>query len=158
MGWTKRDFIAQAYEEIGLAQSVFDLSPEQLQSALRKLDAMMATWNARGLRLGYPLPSSPGDSELTTDTEVPDRANEAIYTNLAIRLASAVGRPVSDDLKRTAKQAYDALVYVKASDTPARQMPSGMPAGAGHKRVDQPFLDPPEDAIDVGADGELDLD
>lgn len=110
MGWTKRDFIAAAYEEIGLAQSVFDLSPEQIQSALRKMDSMMATWNARGIRLGYPLPSSPGESELTTDTEVPDRANEAIYTNLAIRLASAVGRPVSDDLKRVAKQDRKSVV------------------------------------------------
>ena len=52
MGWTKREYIEQAFEEIGLASYVFDLTPEQLQSALRKLDAMLAEWNAKGLRLG----------------------------------------------------------------------------------------------------------
>ena len=51
MGWTKRQYIEQAFEEVGLAAYVFDLTPEQLQSALRKLDAMMAEWNAKGLRL-----------------------------------------------------------------------------------------------------------
>ena len=48
MGWTKRQFVAQAFEEIGLASYVFDLTPEQLQSALRRLDTMMAAWNALG--------------------------------------------------------------------------------------------------------------
>jgi hypothetical protein len=54
MGYTKRQFISAAFEEIGLASYVFDLQPEQLQSALRRLDAMMADWNAKGIRLGYP--------------------------------------------------------------------------------------------------------
>ena len=56
MGWTKRQFIEQAFEEIGLAAYVFDLTPEQLQSALRRLDAMMAGWNTNGIRIGWPMP------------------------------------------------------------------------------------------------------
>ena len=56
MGYKKRQFISAAFEEIGLASYVFDLQPEQLQSALRRLDAMMADWNAKGIRLGYPAP------------------------------------------------------------------------------------------------------
>lgn len=56
MGWTKRQFVTQAFEEIGLASYVFDLTPEQLDSALRRLDTMIASWNALGIRLGYPLP------------------------------------------------------------------------------------------------------
>ena len=39
MAWTKRDFITQAFEEAGLGSYVFDLTPEQLQTALRKLNA-----------------------------------------------------------------------------------------------------------------------
>ena len=35
MGYSKRQFVAAAFEEIGLASYVFDLQPEQLQSALR---------------------------------------------------------------------------------------------------------------------------
>jgi hypothetical protein len=42
MGYKKRQFISAAFEEIGLASYVFDLQPEQLESALRRLDAMIA--------------------------------------------------------------------------------------------------------------------
>ena len=78
MGYTKRQFVTAALEEIGLASYVFDLQPEQLQSALRRLDALMAEWNGKGIRLGYPLPSSPQDSDLDEESNVPDSANEAV--------------------------------------------------------------------------------
>jgi len=64
MSWTKRQFITQAFEEIGLAAYVFDLTAEQLDSALRRMDSMVAGWNANGVRIGYPLPGSPEDSDL----------------------------------------------------------------------------------------------
>lgn len=74
MGWTKRQLITQAFEEIGLAAYVFDLTPEQLQSALRRMDAMVAGWNSNGVRIGYPLPSSPDSSNIDADSGVPDFA------------------------------------------------------------------------------------
>ena len=103
MGWTKRQFIEQAFDEIGLASYAFDLTPEQMQSALRRLDTMIAAWNALGIRLGYPLPSSPQDSDLDEQTNVPDRSNEAIYTNLAIKLAPSYGKQVMPDTKARPK-------------------------------------------------------
>jgi hypothetical protein len=48
VGYTKRQFVTSAFEEIGLADYVFDLQPEQLEGALRRLDSMMAEWNAAG--------------------------------------------------------------------------------------------------------------
>ncbi|OYW93885.1 MAG: hypothetical protein B7Z23_04325, partial [Pseudomonadales bacterium 32-61-5] len=87
MGYSKRQFISAAFEEVGLASYVFDLQPQQIESALRRLDAMMAEWNAKGIRLGYPLPNSPESSDLSAESQVPDSANEAIITNLAIRIA-----------------------------------------------------------------------
>ena len=84
MGYTKQQFVSAALEEIGLASYVFDLQPEQLQSALRRLDAMMADWNGKGIRLGYPLPSSPQDSDLDEETLVPDSAYETIICSLGI--------------------------------------------------------------------------
>ena len=71
MGYTKRQFVTSAFEEIGLADYVFDLQPEQLEAALRRLDSMMAEWNAMGIRLGYSMPSSPQDSDLDEQTNVP---------------------------------------------------------------------------------------
>ena len=51
MGYTKRQIIEAACEEIGLANYAFDMQPEQLQAMMRRLDAMMAEWNAKGIRL-----------------------------------------------------------------------------------------------------------
>lgn len=159
MGWTKREIITQAFGEIGLASYVFDLSAEQLQSALRTLDSMMASWNARGLRLGYPIPSTAGGSDLDHDSGVPDRANEAIVTALAIRLASSVGKAVSPELKQTAKAAYDALL-LRIAMPPEQQFPSGMPAGAGNKAygTGSEYLTGPTEGLAAGDDDDLEFD
>jgi hypothetical protein len=156
MGWTKRQFVTQAFEEIGLAAYVFDLNPEQLQSGLRRLDSMMATWNAKGIRLGYPLPSSPQDSDLDEQTNVPDASNEAIYLNLALRIAPSFGKTPSVDTKATAKAAYDNLLSLAAMPM-EMQLPGTLPVGAGNKpwNIDQPFVNPPVDPLLAGQDGEI---
>ena len=158
MSWTKRQFITQAFEEIGLAAYVFDLTPEQLDSALHRLDTMLATWNAKGIRLGYPLPSSPQDSSLDEQTLVPDSANEAIYTNLAIRLAPSFGKTPSVDTKTAAKSSYDVLLSLAAMPT-EMQMPSTLPVGAGNKpwNIDQPFVNRLVDPVLAGRDGPLEF-
>lgn len=158
MGWTKRQFIEQAFEEIGLAAYIFDLTPEQLQSALRRLDAMMAGWNANGIRIGWPIPSSPDNSELDVDTKVTDVANEAVYTNLAIRLAPGFGKTISADAKQYADAAYSNLLNQTAAPTPERQYPNTMGRGAGNKpwrNVNNPFLRKPEAPLAAGEDSEI---
>jgi hypothetical protein len=157
MGWSKQDLIKRALGKIGLASDVFDASAEQLQDAMQDLDAMLAAWNARGIRLGYPIPSTAGGSQLTDDSNLPDSAIEAVVANLAIRLAEDVGKTVSPRLALIAKQGYDALL-ARAALPPQMQMPSGMPAGAGQERgTGQPFLDPPTDDIEAGPDGVLEF-
>ena len=156
MGYTKRQFVTSAFEEIGLADYVFDLSPEQLESALRRLDAMIAEWNAKGIRLSYPLPSSPQDSDLDQETFVPDAAYEAVITNLAVRIAPGYGKTVLPDTKMVAKGAYDTLLQ-RATFPLEQQFPDTMPSGAGNKPwwYDNPFLQQPVDPVDAGPDGPL---
>ena len=158
MSWTKQQFITAGFEEIGFADYLYDLQPEQFESALRKLDSMMATLNGRGIRIGYPIPSSPENSSLAEETNVPDWANEAIYTNLAIRLAPSMGKQVSRETKVTAHRAYTELLS-RSVQTREQQLPGTMPAGAGNKTwsIDQPFLDPPSDPLEVGPDATLDM-
>ncbi|MFA6093973.1 MAG: packaged DNA stabilization gp4 family protein [Elusimicrobiota bacterium] len=157
MGWSKQDLIKRAFGKIGLAPSVFDLSAEQLQDALQDLDAMMAAWNARGIRLGYPLPSTAGGSLPADDSGLPDAANEAVVANLALRLAEDLGKAVSPRLALIAKQGYDTLL-ARAALPPQMKMPSGMPAGAGQERGSgRPFLDPPDDDLEAGPDGVLEF-
>jgi hypothetical protein len=154
MSWTKRQFVEQAFDEIGLASYTFDLQPEQLQSALRRLDTMMATWNAKGIRLAYPLPSNPQDSDLDQNTEVPDSAFEAIYTNLAVRIAPSFGKQVALEVKVAAKQGYDVLLQ-RATAPIEMRMPSTMPVGAGHKLYDDPFVEYPDRLVQTGSEGFL---
>lgn len=161
MGWSKRQFVVQAFEEIGYANYVFDLEPEQLQAACRRLDSMMATWNGKGLRLGYPMPTNPQDTDLDTQTGVPDAANEAIYTNLALRIAGTVGKTVSPETKAVARDAYRQLL-LKIAQPMEKQFPATLPRGAGNKPWEggneSPFMPEPENPITVGGDGPLEFD
>jgi hypothetical protein len=157
MSYTKRQFVVAAFEEVGLASYVFDIQPEGLQSALRRLDSMLAEWNAKGIRLGFPLPSNPQDSDLDEDTFVPDSANEAIITNLAIRIAPSYGKNVSPDTKVIAKQGYNTLLS-RAAIPAQQQLPGTMPAGAGNKPLrshDNPYLIRPVDPVLAGPDGPI---
>jgi P22 tail accessory factor len=162
MGWTKRQFVEQAFEEIGLAAYVFDLTPEQLQSALRRLDAMMAGWNANGIRIGWPIPSTPDASDLDVDTKVADVANEAIYLNLALRTAPGFGKVLSPDTKADADAAYSNLLNQTAAPTPERQFPNTLPRGAGTKPWrsfnSNQFVKTPDDPLLAGEDNKLNFD
>lgn len=156
MGYTKRQYIEAAFEEIGMANYVFDLQPEMLESALKRLDSMMAEWNAKGLRLGYPLPSSPQTSSLDEESNSPDSAWEAVITNLAIRIAPGYGKAVLPDTKATAKSAYNTLLQ-RAAFPLEQQLPQTMPIGEGNKpwRWDDPYMPQPADPVDAGPDGPL---
>jgi hypothetical protein len=161
MSWTKRQVVLNAYEEIGLAEYAFDLQPEQLQAALRRLDNMMATWNSRGLRLGYPLPPNPQNSDLDTPTNVTDEAIEAMVGNLAIRIAPLFGKTVSPDTKAAARAAYSALLSRRTEVVERRVDVNAIPAGQGTKYWrfnSDPFLADPNVPITTGPDGILELE
>jgi len=64
MSWTKRQLINKAFSVAGLASFVFSLTPDQLQDALLSLDSQMGTWDGQGIRVGYPLTTSPENSDL----------------------------------------------------------------------------------------------
>ncbi len=154
MGYTKRQFVQEAYSEMGMADYVFDLSAEQMQSAVRRLDAMMAMWSGRGIKLNYPIATEPENVDLDTETDVPDYANEAIILNLAIKVAPGHGKTLSQDTKASAKEALTTVLNHAAMPM-EMQFPEGMPLGAGHKPARYPFtsipveqeIPKPEDSI-----------
>ena len=159
MSYTKRQFVSAAFGSVGMAAYVFDLEPGQIQNAVRTMDSMIAAWNAEGIRISYPLPSSPQDSDLDQETNVPDSANEAIVMNLGIRLASEFGKTISPDLKTVAKKAKSILLSLSTKPID-KQYPSTLPVGAGNKqfRNDRVFFPVPEDKIAVGDDDVLEYE
>ena len=160
MGWTKRQFIEAAFDEIGIASYAFDISPGQFQAALRKLDAMMAEFNARGIRLAYPLPGTPDGSDLDSLTDVPDGAVSTVVLQLAIRLAPSYGRPVMPETKSNAARALESIMAQQAAPK-EMDFPQTCPIGAGNKQFNQwwsPFVRPPQVYVDAGGDGPIEYD
>lgn len=158
MGWTKKQLVEQAFIEIGKNPSIFNIDPDDMQSALRTLDSMMASWNNRGIRIGYALPSSPDSSELDSDSGLPDWANEAVYLTLAVRLAPSIGKTPTQQTLLAARTAFATLPN-RSAFPPEQQFRAGLPSGAGNKPERTPnytFLPPPVDALTAGqADNEI---
>ena len=162
MSWTKRQIVNAAFEDLGLGSYEFNIQPEQRQAALYRLDAMMGEWNAKGIRIGYPLPASPEDSDLDTESNLPDAANRAVYKNLAVEVAPTMGRIAPKELLIEAKKAYTTLFAFVKVPPKSRGYGGFMPAGAGHKMWRNGYkgiaLPKEADQVESGADGPIDLE
>jgi hypothetical protein len=151
--WSKLDIIQQAFSEIARGAQEFDLQPEDLQTGLRKLDAMMATWGgASGVRLGFAGGNGKGD--LGVDTLVPDWAYEALYLNLAVRLCPDYGKTPSPITVQGAKKALDA---VRTRTTPIGLRRISGYAGAGSSWWGAVSLPEENPAIAMGPDNTFDF-
>lgn len=108
MAWTKLDIIRQAYAEIGRPSYDFDIAPEELQAALRQLDAMLALWGGtQGIRIGFS--GGDGFGDIGVSAEVPDWSYEALYLNLALRLGASFGKSPMPMTILNAKLALDGV-------------------------------------------------
>lgn len=150
MSWTKRQLITEAYTEIGMANYVFDLEPEQLESACRRMDSMVSSWAAIGVNIAYPLSSGPDATDIDGSVAAPDYCNLAIYLNLALLIAPTVGKMVSADTRKNARDAYLNLLKVNLALPAEMQLPTTMPQGAGTKSwmTNGPFVPPAAETED----------
>lgn len=130
---TKLELIEGAYEELGLAGYVFDLSPDEITTALKRCDRLGTQWDARGIRIGYNIPPSAEASSTNDDAGIPDWAEQAFITNLALRLAPTIGKQVSLDTRIAARDGYKTLLMGNY-EIPQMQMPRQMPIGTGNRR------------------------
>ena len=157
MSYTIRQFVESALEELGLAAYVFDAQPDQLMSAAKRCNSMLAEWNAKGIRLGATLYGNPSDIDLDADSNVPDNANEAIITNLALRVAPMYGKSPMPGTALNAKRAYDAMLL--AFSQPVEMQLGEMPSGAGNKpwRWDDPYTPAAQPILTDGSDSPLEF-
>ncbi|WP_412021536.1 packaged DNA stabilization gp4 family protein [Burkholderia cepacia] len=129
---TKQELVEGAYEEIALAGYVFDLEPEELETGLRRCDRLGAEWDAMGIRIGYNIADSDGSS-LDDESGVPDWAQNAFITNLALSIAPTIGKQVSPQTMMAARRGMRALL-IGNYEIPQMQMPRQMPIGTGNRR------------------------
>lgn len=161
MSWTKRQLVEEAYGELALAGYDFDLQDEELEFALRRLDTMMATWSGIGISIGYAMSPDPSASDLDQDSGVKAVATEAVYLNLACKIAAGKGKALPQSTKTNAKQAYDALILNLAKEqVQEQQLAAGTPRGQGRKpwRTINPYVPAPNRGpLQGGSDGGLDF-
>ena len=132
MSWTKKQLIDAAFTEIGLQNYAYDMEPEDSQSAITTMDAMIAGWN---LNLGYIMSGSPSTSNPNSASGLPIWANEGVYLNLAVAICSRYGKIASRELVVNAKKALSA-VQTKCATIPVNQWDKRLPVGQGNK----PFI------------------
>lgn len=142
---TIRDLIRLAYSELGVADYLFDLGPEEDARAKTQLVAMLAEWSANGARIGY----SSGD--LADSANVPEWAITGIYAGLALRIAPGIGKTPNPETIKAAMNGK-ATIVAKTSTT-IKRYPPGY-AGAGSRRFNTV---PEPDRLWLGGDDILEI-
>jgi len=129
---TKRQIVDMAYEECALAGYEFDVTPEELQSALRRLDTLMAEWQGSGLRMGYNFPASIGTGNLDDWSGVPDACMDTAAKYLALRIAPRMNKALGSEA-RQARAAGMVALRTYCMTPVERQLSVNTPYGAGNK-------------------------
>lgn len=102
--------------------------PEQAEHAIRKLNALLADWEADGVNLQY-YPQTM--DELGSDCPIPDDAELAVTYYLAFALAPNYGKVVSQEMSALGASYYGRLTR---QSVVAKMQPvdmSDMPVGEG---------------------------
>lgn len=157
MSWTKQQIVSEAFGELALAGYDFDITPEEQQAALRRMEAMLARWSDDGIRLGYVFSADPASIDAQADSGLPLHAVEPVFLNLALRQAAQYGKAITGPTRQKAKEGYDALLAAAVAPQQQQQLPS-MPSGAGNRmwRWNQPFTPTPDTSpLQNGEDGGL---
>ena len=127
---TTIDLIGDALRDINVISEVDTPSDEQGSYALRKLNQMMAVWGENDIdNLGW-FPQDDTDGTIP----IPDYAELAVQTNLAIACAPKYGASVSIELAAVASSSYDTLQRKSISEKLDNTDMSHMPTGSGVQR------------------------
>ena len=110
--WSKQEIIMEALEEIGISAYDFDSTAYNLQSALRRLDSMMAIWIDKKIIFDpeYPYFTDPKLSDLDQDTNAPGEAIEPMFLSLSILIAPGYGKTISRQTKINSKIGFNNLL------------------------------------------------
>lgn len=131
-GPSKQDIIQLAYEECGQAGYEFELTPEEYQSALRRMDAMLSEWIGLGVDLGYNFPNNGTHGSPEEESGIPDAALNAVATQLARRIAPSIGKTLSSEANGAMAMAWT-LLRSNYTVIPTRQLGRQTPRGGGNR-------------------------
>lgn len=127
MAVTNAEIINRALRELNVIAETDEASAEQGEKCLKKLNNMMELWRESDIDYGWFEQTSTSD-----DCPIPDYAELAVHTSLAILCAAQYGATVSPELAAVADRSWG-IVHRKAVQEQLDNMSmSHLPAGTGH--------------------------
>lgn len=127
---TKGDVVELAFEEMALAGYEFDHGPDEIASALRKLDAMMA--EASMPKVGYNAPAAIGQSDVLDPSGLPDSCLQTVAIMLGCRYSPAYGKTMSAQTRKDRNDGLNAMRTL-AAKIPTIALRRGTPMGSGNR-------------------------
>lgn len=125
---TKIDFINKAYSRLRISGITVQPTPENVATALDRLENMAAEWNSRNITSGYAFEQNPDTS---TPHNVPREWWNAFESNLAVSLAPDFGKEAPAGLQMEARGSYSTIV-AQTAPIPQVQYPTRQPIGSGN--------------------------
>jgi P22 tail accessory factor len=133
MAVTKQKIIERALESIGIASYIYDLSYEELNSCLRRLDDLMAEFMTDGYVMGaYPLHIDADDSSLDEEAPINMSYKKVIYLELGRDLAPMFGKNLSKEYEMDVWKSRMTLNNGATFPMTANLNIRYVPAGAGN--------------------------
>lgn len=130
----KIDIVLAAYEELRISGLTSAPTPREVESAVRRLDNMMASWKNKNLCVSYIPSASYSNIDPNEDSGINDTDMFAIVANLAKNLCAMFGKIPNQQTIIDAKEGYDNLfsvVVVGRESDPYQPKGSGRSFGDG---------------------------
>ena len=124
---TKLELVQGAYEQMRIWGLTSSVTPVESELALKRLNGLLLHWENKGVYLGWHI----GTGDINEDSGLPDWSQEAVFTNLAIKLLPAFGKTASREQVAEASDSFNAI-SLKCYDN--MEYPDTMPVGAGNQR------------------------
>lgn len=128
---TKRQLVEQMFQECAMNAWELDITPEEKDRALTRLDAMMHELRARGLDLAYNFPTGIGAGDLDDALGCPDEAFMGLAVLGAYRIASTMGKQMKPESARAQNDAMKAVRAAANGYIPTATFAPGTPRGSG---------------------------
>lgn len=132
LGRSKGELIDSAFSICGLSSAEYEIQPEETILALKRLNGMLAQWEADGLLLGYNGPDYL-DGNAAERSGIAAADEEAVVGMLALRLAPHIGKQIAPEVRADIDRAYRSLLNRNAT-IPSQITAYHTPRGTGHRR------------------------
>lgn len=129
---TKRQLVEQAFTECALNGWELDITADEKDVALTRLDMLMNNLLGRGINVSYAFPARFGGGDLNDALGCPDTVIDALAILLAKRLCPSMGKTISAESRVALRDAEKALVSA-GQTVPTMSYAPGTPQGSGNR-------------------------